>query len=65
MTLTIDEATAAVLEASRASYQAKADAGEGDAPYLDFNHDDREASAWPKRIFWAGSDPIRVRLARK
>jgi hypothetical protein len=57
MTLTIDEATAAVLEASRASYQAKADAGEGDAPYLDFNHDDREASAWPKRIFWAGSDP--------
>ena len=57
MTLTIDEATAAVLELSRATYQARADAGEGDAPYLDFNHDDREASAWPKRIFWAGSDP--------
>jgi hypothetical protein len=57
MTLVIDEATAAVLETSRATYQAKADAGEGDAPYLDFNHEDREASAWPKRIYWAGEDP--------
>lgn len=57
MTLVIDEETAAILEAARASYQAKADSGEGDAPYLDFNHDDREAAAWPKRIFWAGSDP--------
>jgi hypothetical protein len=57
MTLVIDEATATALELSRATYQAKADAGEGDAPYLDFNHADGEASAWPKRIYWAGADP--------
>jgi hypothetical protein len=56
--LTIDEATAELLEAQRAEYQAKADKGEGDAPYLDFNHDDQAAAAWPKRIFWGGDDPL-------
>lgn len=59
ITLTIDEGTAATIETQRAAMQAKADAGEGDAPFFDFNHDDGEASAWPKRIFWAGSDPIK------
>lgn len=58
MELVIDEQTANDLEAIRAGYQAKADAGEGDAPFLDFNHDDREASAWVKRIFWGGDDPL-------
>lgn len=56
--LTIDEQTATDLETLRAELQAKADAGEGDAPYFDFNHSDGEASAWPKRIFWAGDDPL-------
>ena len=56
--LMIDEQTAADLEAVRAALQAKADAGEGDAPYLDFNHDDGEASAWVKRIFWGGDDAL-------
>lgn len=58
ITLTIDESTATRLEAIRAEYQAKADAGEGDAPYFDFNHEDAEASFWPKRIFWGGDDPL-------
>lgn len=56
--LTIDEQTATHLETLRAELQAKADAGEGDAPYFDFNHNDGEASAWPKRIFWGGDDPL-------
>jgi hypothetical protein len=56
--LTIDAATAEILEAKRAEYQAAADKGEGDAPYLDFNHDDQAAAAWPKRIFWGGDDPL-------
>ncbi len=55
--LEIDAATAERLEAARAELQARADAGEGDAPFFDFNHEDREASAWPKRIFWAGDHP--------
>jgi hypothetical protein len=58
MLLTIDAATAEALEADRAAYQAAADAGTGDAPYLDFNHEDGAAAAWPKRIFWAGDDPL-------
>ena len=58
MELVIDEMTAEALEADRATYQAKADAGQGDAPYFDFNHEDAAASAWPKRIYWAGADPV-------
>lgn len=58
MDVVIDAATAEILEAKRAEYQAAADRGEGDAPYLDFNHDDQAAAAWPKRIFWAGDDPL-------
>jgi len=58
MSLVIGPEVADLLEASRAHYQAQADAGAGDAPFFDFNHDDREAAAWPKRIFWAGEDPL-------
>ncbi len=58
MDLVIDEATAIALEEIRAKYQADADAATGDAPYFDFNHSDGEASAWPKRIYWAGDDPL-------
>lgn len=58
ITLTIDAQTATELDGIRAALQAKADAGEGDAPYFDFNHADGEASAWPKRIFWGGDDPL-------
>lgn len=58
LTLTIDAKTADDLEAIRSALQAKADAGEGDAPYFDFNHEDGQASAWPKKIFWGGDDPL-------
>ena len=58
MEVTIDEATAIALEAVRAEYQAKADSGEGDAPFFDFNHDDGAAAAWPKRIYWGGDDAL-------
>jgi hypothetical protein len=54
----IDEQTAIDLEAVRDAYQAKADAGDGDAPFFDFNHDDGAAAAWPKRIYWGGDDPL-------
>lgn len=36
---------------------AVAASGEGDHPYFDFNHDDKEASAHPKAVRWAGDDP--------
>lgn len=66
MEVTVDEQLAQRLEAERARLQAEADAGRGDEPFLDFNHDDGPASAHPKEFFWGGDDPvtggIRVRL---
>ncbi len=29
-----------------------------DRPFFDFNHEDREAAAWPTEFYWAGDDPI-------
>jgi len=64
--LLVDASTAEVVEASRKSYAAEALAGTGDTPYLDFNHEDREASAWVKEFYWAGEDPkkggVRVKI---
>ena len=42
-----DPAGAAALESQRAALAAK-----GIAPYFDLNHDDAEASFWPKSFFW-------------
>ena len=56
--VTVDESTAAVIASSFEAIQAKADAGTGPAPYVDFNHDDSGAAAWVKAVFWAGSDPM-------
>lgn len=36
---------------------AAADAGTANRPFLDLNHDDREASAHPAEAFWGGDDP--------
>lgn len=36
---------------------ATARAGQGDEPFFDFNHDDREASGHPYELFWGGNDP--------
>jgi hypothetical protein len=35
----------------------RAAAGQGDEPYLDFNHEDREAAAQVLEIYWGGEDP--------
>jgi Mu-like prophage I protein len=40
---------------------------EEDRPYVDLNHNDEEAAAWPSGFFWAGDDPtkggIRMRIS--
>lgn len=36
--------------------RARADAGEGDLPFLDFNHDGGRASARVHSLYWGGSD---------
>jgi phage I-like protein len=58
MEVTVDESVAIAMEKGRAAYQAAADAGHGDAPYFDLNHEDGPAAAWVKEFFWGGDDPI-------
>ena len=63
----VNAATAQAIEATRARYQSEADAGSGDAPYFDFNHDDGPAAAWVKSIYWGGDEPhtggVRAKIA--
>jgi len=44
-----------------------AEAGNGDKPYTDYNHEDNEASSRPVRMYWAGNDPKKggIRLVGK
>lgn len=55
--LDITEQTARVVQGDLERMLAKASKNEDDLPYLDFNHDDQEASGWPKRAWWGGDDP--------
>lgn len=62
----VNEATAAVLQTFLAAKLTAAAAGSDDRPFFDFNHEDREASAWPTEFYWAGDDPqsggVRARI---
>jgi hypothetical protein len=58
LVLDVNEKTAGRLGADLERMLARAAKNEDDRPYLDFNHEDREASGWPKRIWWGGEDPI-------
>jgi hypothetical protein len=50
--------TAEVLQQALAAAHARAEAGQGDRPYFDLNHEDREAAGWPLEFRWAGDDPV-------
>ena len=62
----VSAATAAVLQTFLAAKMTAAAEGREDRPFFDFNHEDREASAWPTEFYWAGDDPqtggVRARL---
>jgi hypothetical protein len=54
------EVTAAIAEKANGQLQEQrrlAASGKGNWPYIDFNHEDREQSGEPVRIFWGGEDP--------
>jgi len=53
----VDAATAETLNAFLQAQLAKAADGSDDRPFFDFNHEDREAAAWPTEFYWAGDDP--------
>lgn len=54
----VSAATAAVLQTFLAAKMTAAAEGREDRPFFDFNHEDREASAWPTEFYWAGDDPL-------
>jgi phage I-like protein len=53
----VSASTAAVLQSFLAAKLSAAAEGREDRPFFDFNHEDREASAWPTEFYWAGDDP--------
>jgi phage I-like protein len=56
--ITINASTADRLNQFLQSQLTKATEGNEDRPFFDFNHEDREAAAWPTEFYWAGDDPL-------
>jgi phage I-like protein len=54
----VDARTATTMEGLLQELRTRAANGEEDRPYLDFNHDDREASGHVMSFFWGGDDPV-------
>lgn len=67
MDVVVNEKTAEAIQNVFKELSARAASGLGDAPYFDFNHDDKEASAHPVEFYWAGDDPrtggVRAKVA--
>lgn len=62
----VKEETARVLQNFLEGARRLAEYGKGDMPYLDLNHEDGAAAAWPVAFYWGGDDPhtggIRIRV---
>jgi hypothetical protein len=56
LTMQVNPEHAHLVNSRLQEMRAAADAGTGDRPFLDFNHDDREASGHPTEAFWGGED---------
>lgn len=56
LTVDITAQTAEYLAKDLNDMLAAASRGEGPKPYIDFNHNDQEASGWVQSIYWAGED---------
>ncbi|WPJ95250.1 phage protease [Coraliomargarita algicola] len=55
--VTVDAVTAETLNTFLQNQLTKSTEGIDDRPFFDFNHEDREAAAWPTEFYWAGDDP--------
>jgi hypothetical protein len=53
----VTEAVAQRIAGQLQAYRTRAAAGTDDLPYLDFNHDDREAAGHPTEVFWGRRGP--------
>ncbi|MFO1461879.1 MAG: phage protease [Verrucomicrobiota bacterium] len=56
VTITVGPEFAATVAAQLRDMRAKAALGEGDLPYLDFNHEDGAAAGHVTELYWAGED---------
>lgn len=56
-TVLVDEEAANVVRTAWQGMMEAARDGSGDAPYLDFDHLDHDASAWVVGVAWGGDDP--------
>lgn len=56
-TILVDEEAANIVLAAWKEMMDAAKDGEGDAPYIDFDHLDHDASAWVVGVSWGGDDP--------
>ena len=54
--IVVDAATAETLNQFLQDHLTRANEGSEDRPFFDFNHEDREAAAWPTEFYWAGDD---------
>ncbi|HMJ88987.1 MAG TPA: phage protease [Candidatus Acidoferrum sp.] len=65
VTVHADAAAADRVRNAVQQWRKAAAAGIGDMPFLDFNHEDREASARVVDVTWGGSDPKRGGIRAK
>lgn len=57
VTIIVDAQLAERVAGQLSALRAAAERGEGDVPFLDFNHEDGAASAEVTALRWAGTDP--------
>ena len=64
---TVKPEHATAFNAQLQRLRSTAAAGQGDAPYIDFNHEDGRASGRPTEFYWGGEDPKKggIRLKGK
>ena len=56
MVFAVNPEHALTMNAMLQWFRAKAAAGEGDEPFIDFNHEDGAASGRPTEMYWGGPD---------
>lgn len=60
ITVVCDESCAEIFQASLDAVNAAYDRGEMSRPFVDFDHENKEAAAFPKRFFW--KDGLRLEV---
>ena len=65
MTIQVNEDLADKLNAQLQLMRQKSSAGKGDVPFIDFNHEDAEASGEVLELYWGGLDMVKGGIRMK